>query len=80
MSLTPKTERNLAGNIPVSRSALSIKSIIKDLQELDKSLTTKKEFEEMKMELKGVYPLLVDFRIEGPNFTPDLIRPWRFQK
>ena len=52
MSLTPKTERNLAGNIPVSRSALSIKSIIKDLQELDKSLITKKEFEEMKMELK----------------------------
>lgn len=48
----PKTERNLAGNIPVSRSALSIKSIIKDLQELDKSLITKKEFEEMKMELK----------------------------
>ena len=29
---------------------------------------------------KGVYPLLVNFRIEGPNFTPGLIRPWRFQK
>ena len=53
MSLITKTERNLAKNVPVSRSgSLSIKSIIKDLQDLDKSLITKKEVGEMKMELK----------------------------
>ena len=52
MSLITKTERNLAKNVPVSRSgSLSIKSIIKDLQDLDKSLITKKEVGEMKMEL-----------------------------
>ena len=48
-----KTERNLATNVPVSRSgSLSIKSIIKDLHDLDKILITKKEVGEMKMELK----------------------------
>ena len=52
MSLITKTERNLTVNTPASRSTLSIKSIIKDLQDLDKSLITKKEFGDMKMELK----------------------------
>ena len=53
MSMITKTERNLVTNVPVSRSgSLSIKSIIKDLQDLDKSLITKKEVGEMKMELK----------------------------
>jgi len=52
MSLITKTERNLVANTPVSRSTLSIKSISNDLQDLDKSLITKKEFWEMKMELK----------------------------
>ena len=52
MSLITKTERNLTVNTPASRSTLSIKSIIKDLQDLDKSMITKKEFGEMEMELK----------------------------
>ena len=47
-----KTEKNLTSNLPVSKSPLSIKSIIKDLQELDKNLITKKELDAMKAKMK----------------------------
>ena len=48
-----KTERNLATNVPVSRSgSLSIKSIIRDLQDLDKSLILKSELDAMKEKQK----------------------------
>ena len=57
--MSPKTEPSVIGNIPESRSALSIKSIVKDfqkslknLQDLDKSLTTKKELDVMKAKMK----------------------------
>ena len=42
-----KTEQNLTANMPASRAPLSIKSIIKDLQDLDKSLVTENEVEAM---------------------------------
>ena len=54
-----KPEQNVIGNVPASRSALSIKSIvkdfqksIKDLQDLDKSLILKSELEAMKEKQK----------------------------
>ena len=46
-----KTEKNLAANVAVSKPPLSIKSIIKDLQDLDKSLITKNELESMKRKI-----------------------------
>ena len=52
MSMIAKTEKNLVSNLPVSKSTLSIKSIIKDLQDLDKSLITKNEMEAMKAKMK----------------------------
>ena len=51
MSMIAKTEKNLASNLPVSKSNLSIKSIIKDLQDLDKNLITKNELEVMKAKM-----------------------------
>ena len=57
--MPPKTEPSVIGNVPESRSALSIKSIVKDfqkslknLQDLDKSLTTKKELDALKAKMK----------------------------
>ena len=54
-----KTEQNVIGNVPASRSTLSIKSIvkdfkksIKDLQYLDKDLILKSELEAMKEKQK----------------------------
>ena len=47
-----KAEKNLAANRPGSKAALSIQSIIKDLQDLDKSLITKNELEAMKTKMK----------------------------
>ena len=54
-----KPEQNMIGNVPASRSTLSIKSIvkdfqksIKDLQDLDKSLILKSELEAMKQKQK----------------------------
>ena len=59
MKMPPKTEPSVIGNVPESRSALSIKSIVKDfqkslknLQDLDKSLTTKKELDALKAKMK----------------------------
>ena len=51
MSMIAKTEKNLAANVAVSKPPLSIKSIIKDLQDLDKSLITKNELESMKRKI-----------------------------
>ena len=47
-----KTEKNLASSLPVSKPRLSIKSIIKDLQDLDKSLITKNEMEAINSKMK----------------------------
>jgi len=54
-----KPEQNVIGNVPASRSTLSIKSIvkdfqksIKDLQDLDKSLILKSELDAMKEKQK----------------------------
>ena len=47
-----ETEQNVIGNVPASRSTLSIKSIIKDLQNLDKDLILKSELEAMKEKQK----------------------------
>ena len=52
MSMIAKAEKNLAANRPGSKAALSIQSIIKDLQDLDKSLVTKNELEAMKTKMK----------------------------
>ena len=49
-----KTEKNLAANSPVSKQPLSIKTIIKDLQHLEKNLTTKNELEAMKAKIKNL--------------------------
>ena len=56
---------------------------IKFMSDIESSLNGALEnlnAEKVGFRLKGVYTLLVDFRIERLNFTPDLIRPWRFQK
>ena len=50
--MSAKNEKNLAANLPASKSPLSIKSIIKDLQDLDKNFITKHELETMKIRLK----------------------------
>ena len=54
-----KTEQNVIGNVPASRSTLSIKSIVKDfekslkdLQDLDKDLISKSALEATKEKLK----------------------------
>ena len=47
-----KTEKILTSNLPVSKSPVSIKSIIKDLQDLDKNLITKKELDAIKAKIK----------------------------
>ena len=52
MTMIPKTEKNVAFNLPVSKAPMSIKSIIKDLQDLDKNLITKNEMDEMKAKMK----------------------------
>ena len=52
MSMIAKTEKHLAANRPGSKAALSIQSIIKDLQDLDKSLITKNQLEAMKTKMK----------------------------
>ena len=52
MSMIAKTEKNLSSSIPVSKPSFSIKSIIKDLQDLDKSLITKNEMQAMKSKMK----------------------------
>ena len=51
MSVIPKTEKNLGQNVPVSRPMVSIKSIIKDLQDLDKSLITKNQMDALNAQL-----------------------------
>ena len=52
MSTTVKTESNIATNVPGSKPSLSIKSIIEDLQDLEKSLITRNELEAMKTKIK----------------------------
>ena len=54
MSIQPKTEQNVIGNVPCSRPAMSLESFIKDLQDLNKenTLITKKELETMKAMMK----------------------------
>ena len=52
MSAITKSEKNLATNVANSKSPLSIKSIIKDLQNLDKSLITKHELDTIKNKMK----------------------------
>ena len=47
-----KTEQNLTANMPASRAPLSIKSIIKDLQDLEKSLLMNNELEALKTKMK----------------------------
>ena len=45
MSIQPKTEPNVIGDVPCSRPTISLESCIKDLQDLNKenSLITKKK-------------------------------------
>ena len=68
MSIQPKTEPNVIGNVPCSRHAMSLESFIKDLQDLNKenSLITKKELEAMKTKMKKL-------EIENAKLRVDLI-------
>ena len=59
LTMEIKIEQNVIGNVPASRSTLSIKSIVKDfekslkdLQDLDKDLISKSVLEAMKEQLK----------------------------
>ena len=54
MSIQPKTEQNIIGYVPCSRPTMSLESLIKDLQDLnkEKTLITKKELEYMKTKMK----------------------------
>ena len=54
MSMVAKTGKNLAANLPVSNAPVSIRTIIKDLQHLEKNLTTKNELEAMKAKIKNL--------------------------
>lgn len=50
--MIPKTEQNVIGNRPTSKPSLTIKTIIKDLQDLEKSLIKQNEVEAMMAKLK----------------------------
>ena len=50
--MIPKTEQNVFKNIPTSRSAVSLDSVIKDLQDLRKNWISKKEMEIMQAKMK----------------------------
>ena len=54
MNIQPKTEKNVIGNVPCSRATMSLESLIKDLQDLnkEKTLITKKELEALKTKMK----------------------------
>ena len=52
MSMIPKTERNVVGNIPVSRSAASFESIMKDLKDLSKNVATRSEVAALEAKMK----------------------------
>ena len=50
--MIPKTEQNVIQNVPTSRSAVSLDSVIKDLQDLRKNWISKKEMEIMQAKMK----------------------------
>ena len=50
--MIPKTEQNISKNVPTSRSAVSLDSVIKDLQDLRKNWISKKEMEVMEAKMK----------------------------
>ena len=50
--MIPKTEQNVFKNVPSSRSAMSLDSVIKDLQNLRKNWISKKEMEVMQAKMK----------------------------
>ena len=50
--MIPKTEQNVIQNVPTSRSAVSLDSVIKDLQDLRKNWISKKEMEIMQVKMK----------------------------
>ena len=52
MSVIPKTERNVTGNVPVSRSAALFESIIKDLQDLRRNVATTTEVAALEAKMK----------------------------
>ena len=51
MSIQPKTEQKVNGNVLYSQPAMSLESLIKDLQDKEKILITKKELEAMKTKM-----------------------------
>ena len=50
--MIPKTEENVFKNLPTSRSAVSLDSVIKDLQDLRKNWMSRKEIEAMQAKMK----------------------------
>ena len=54
INMMPKTEQNVIGNVPVSRPALSFESIVKDLQDLSKSVATKNDVALLEAKIKKI--------------------------
>ena len=52
--MIPKIEQNVIGNVPVSRPELSFESIVKDLQDLSKSVATKNDVARLEAKIKKI--------------------------
>ena len=65
--MIPKTEQNVFKNIPTSRSAVSLDSVIKDLQDLRKNWISKKEMDLMQAKMKRLESENTKLKIDLAN-------------
>ena len=71
--MMPKTEQNVIGNVPVSRPALSFESIVKDLQDLSKSVATKNDVAILEAKIKKLGKENQKMKNENQKIKADLL-------
>ena len=69
----PKIEQNVIGSVPVSRPALSFESIVKDLQDLSKSVATKNDVALLEAKIKKLGKENQKMKNENQKIKADLL-------